>query len=44
MKMNKVILTSLLTAAFSLTQAAEVQKADSLDQLLNIVKNAERVE
>ncbi len=44
MKMNKVILSSLLAAAFSITQAAEVQQADSLDKLLDIVKKAERTE
>ncbi len=44
MKANKVVLTSLFAAAFSLVQAAEVQQADTLDKLLNIVKNAERVE
>ncbi len=44
MKMNKVLFSSLLAAAFSVTQAAEVQQADSLDKLLQIVKSAERVE
>ncbi len=44
MKMNKIILTSILAAAFSISQAAEVKKADSLDELLNIVKKAERIE
>jgi biopolymer transport protein ExbB len=44
MKAYKVVLTSLFAAALSLTYAAEVQQVDSLDKLLQIVKNAEKIE
>ncbi len=44
MKIGNILASTLLCAAVSVSFAAEPQKADSLDSLLNMVKNAAKTE